>query len=251
MDERDERNQLLPLGEARALAATDFARQLLETAVEYKELRMMYACAIKEVQTKFEVLETEFKVRYQRNPISSIQTRLKSSSSIIEKMIRKGVPFSMENLEEQIQDLAGIRVICSYVDDIYALANALTSQDDITLVEEKDYIKHPKPNGYRSLHLIVSVPVFFSQQKRQIKVEVQIRTIAMDFWASLEHQMKYKREIPDQQHIVAQLKSCAEDIARVDMEMMDIRLRLEESVDEPTEDDLLIARLKKLDTPIL
>ena len=251
MDERDERNQLIPLGEAKALAATEFARQLLETAVEYKELRMMYACAIKEVQTKFEVLETEFKVRYQRNPISSIQTRLKSSSSIIEKMIRKGVPFSMENLEEQIQDLAGIRVICSYVDDIYALANALTSQDDITLLEEKDYIRNPKPNGYRSLHLIVSVPVFFSQQKRQIKVEVQIRTIAMDFWASLEHQMKYKREIPDQQHIVAQLKSCAEDIARVDMEMMDIRLRLEESVDEPTEDDLLIARLKKLDTPIL
>ena len=251
MDERDERNQLIPLGEAKALAATEFARQLLETAVEYKELRMMYACAIKEVQTKFEVLETEFKVRYQRNPISSIQTRLKSSSSIIEKMIRKGIPFSMENLEEQIQDLAGIRVICSYVDDIYALANALTSQDDITLLEEKDYIRNPKPNGYRSLHLIVSVPVFFSQQKRQIKVEVQIRTIAMDFWASLEHQMKYKREIPDQQHIVEQLKNCAEDIARVDREMMDIRRRLEESVDEPTEDDILIARLKKLDTPIL
>ena len=251
MDERDERNELIPLGEAKALAATEFAKQLLETAVDYKELRMMYACAIKEVQTKFEVLETEFKVRYQRNPISSIQTRLKSSSSIIEKMIRKGVPFSMENLEQQIQDLAGIRVICSYVDDIYALAQALTSQDDITLVEEKDYIKNPKPNGYRSLHLIVSVPVFFSQQKRQIKVEVQIRTIAMDFWASLEHQMKYKREIPDQQHIVAQLKSCAEDIARVDREMMDIRRRLEESVDDPTEDDLLIARLKKLDTPIL
>ena len=177
MDERDERNQLIPLGEAKALAATEFARQLLETAVEYKELRMMYACAIKEVQTKFEVLETEFKVRYQRNPISSIQTRLKSSSSIIEKMIRKGIPFSMENLEEQIQDLAGIRVICSYVDDIYALAQALTSQDDITLLEEKDYIRNPKPNGYRSLHLIVSVPVFFSQQKRQIKVEVQILSL--------------------------------------------------------------------------
>ena len=251
MDQRDERNELIPLGEAKALAATEFAKQLLETAVDYKELRMMYACAIKEVQTKFEVLETEFKVLYQRNPISSIQTRLKSSSSIIEKMIRKGVPFSMENLEQQIQDLAGIRVICSYVDDIYALAQALTSQDDITLVEEKDYIKNPKPNGYRSLHLIVSVPVFFSQQKRQIKVEVQIRTIAMDFWASLEHQMKYKREIPDQQRIVAQLKNCAEDIARIDQEMMAIRLRLEDSVDEPSEDDLLIARLKKLDTPIL
>ena len=251
MDELDERVELIPLGEAKALAATEFAKQLLETAVDYKELRMMYACAIKEVQTKFEVLETEFKVRYQRNPISSIQTRLKSSSSIIEKMIRKGIPFSMENLEAQIHDLAGIRVICSYVDDIYALAEALTSQDDITLVERKDYISSPKPNGYRSLHLIVSVPVFFSQQTRQIRVEVQIRTIAMDFWASLEHQMKYKREIPDQQHIVSQLKSCADDIARVDQEMMNIRLRLEASADEPSEDDLLIARLKKLDTPIL
>lgn len=251
MDEREERAELIPLGEAKALATGEFAKEMLETAVEYKELRMMYACAIKEVQTKFEVLETEFKVRYQRNPISAIQTRLKSSSSIIEKMIRKGIPFSMENLEEQIHDLAGIRVICSYVDDIYALADALTGQDDITLVEKKDYIKDPKPNGYRSLHLIVSVPVFFSQQKRQMKVEVQIRTIAMDFWASLEHQMKYKREIPDQQHIVARLKSCAEDIARVDQEMMNIRLRLEESADEPSEDDLLIARLKKLDTPIL
>ena len=251
MDELDERTELIPLGDAKALAASEFAKRMLETAVEYKELRMIYACAIKEVQTKFEVLETEFKVRYQRNPISSIQTRLKSSSSIIEKMIRKGIPFSIENLEQQIHDLAGIRVICSYLDDIYALADALTSQDDITLVEEKDYIKTPKPNGYRSLHLIVSVPVFFSQQKRQIKVEVQIRTIAMDFWASLEHQMKYKREIPNQQRIVAQLKSCAEDIARVDQEMMGIRLRLEDSVDDPTEDDLLIARLKKLDTPIL
>ena len=251
MDQRDERNELIPLGEARALAATEFAKQLLETAVDYKELRMMYACAIKEVQTKFEVLETEFKVRYQRNPIAAIQTRLKSSSSIVEKMIRKGIPFSLENLEAEIHDLAGIRVICSYVDDIYALAEALTSQDDITLVERKDYISSPKPNGYRSLHLIVSVPVFFSQQTRQIGVEVQIRTIAMDFWASLEHQMKYKREIPDQQHIVAQLKSCADDIARVDQEMMNIRLRLEASADEPSKDNLLIARLKKLDTPIL
>ena len=222
MDELDERVELIPLGEAKALAATEFAKQLLETAVDYKELRMMYACAIKEVQTKFEVLETEFKVRYQRNPISSIQTRLKSSSSIIEKMIRKGIPFSMENLEAQIHDLAGIRVICSYVDDIYALADALTSQDDITLVEKKDYIKHPKPNGYRSLHLIVSVPVFFSRQKRQIKVEVQIRTIAMDFWASLEHQLRYKSDQETTQKLRQRLQKCAEISASLDEEMQSI-----------------------------
>lgn len=225
MDELDERVELIPLGEAKALAATEFAKQLLETAVDYKELRMMYACAIKEVQTKFEVLETEFKVRYQRNPISSIQTRLKSSSSIIEKMIRKGIPFSMENLEAQIHDLAGIRVICSYVDDIYALADALTSQDDITLVEKKDYIKHPKPNGYRSLHLIVSVPVFFSRQKRQIKVEVQIRTIAMDFWASLEHKLQYKKNIPESQakFLKDELYDCAQQSAALDKRMQNIR----------------------------
>ena len=222
MDELDERVELIPLGEAKALAATEFAKQLLETAVDYKELRMMYACAIKEVQTKFEVLETEFKVRYQRNPISSIQTRLKSSSSIIEKMIRKGIPFSMENLEAQIHDLAGIRVICSYVDDIYALADALTSQDDITLVEKKDYIKHPKPNGYRSLHLIVSVPVFFSRQKRQIKVEVQIRTIAMDFWASLEHKIHYKFEGNAPEHIKEELVECAHMVSDLDARMLSL-----------------------------
>lgn len=250
MNEQEDISGLIPFAEVRTPAAAEIAKLMMETAVEYKELRMMYACAIKEVQTKFEVLDTEFNIRYQRNPIASIQTRLKSSSSIIEKMIRKGIPFSLENLEAQVQDMAGIRVICSYVDDIYTLAGALTAQDDISLVEIKDYIRDPKPNGYRSLHLIVTVPVFFARQKRSMKVEVQIRTIAMDFWASLEHQMKYKREIPDQQHIVAQLHTCAEDIARVDVEMMDIRRRLEGALDQQSDDDILIAKLKKLDTPI-
>ena len=226
------------------------ARRMLETAVEYKELRMMYACAIKEVQTKFEVLNTEFNILYKRNPISSMSTRLKSSSSIIEKLHRKGIGFSLENLECCIQDIAGIRIICSYVDDIYTLAEALTGQDDITLVEKKDYIANPKPNGYRSLHLIISVPVFFSQQKREMKVEVQIRTIAMDFWASLEHQIKYKREIPDQENIVAKLKACADDIARIDEEMMNIHRQLEASENKEREKDSLLSMLRKLDTPI-
>ena len=250
MDQRDERNELIPLGEARALAATEFAKQLLETAVDYKELRMMYACAIKEVQTKFEVLETEFKVRYQRNPISSIQTRLKSSSSIIEKMIRKGIPFSMENLEAQIHDLAGIRVICSYMDDIYALADALTSQDDITLVEQKDYIRHPKPNGYRSLHLIVSVPVFVSRQKRQNKVEVQIRTIAMDFWASVDHQLKYKQDIEDVENadqLSQELKECADIIAQTDARMQAIKDKIFPGNTLP---QTAMEKLKKLTIPL-
>ena len=122
----------------------ELARHMLETAVEYKELRMMYACAIKEVQTKFEVLNTEFNILYKRNPISSMQTRLKSSASTIEKLHRKGLSFSLENLEEHIQDMAGIRIICSYVDDIYTLAESIIKQDDITLVEKKDYIAKPQ-----------------------------------------------------------------------------------------------------------
>lgn len=241
---------LIPLVPAAHQANSEVARRMLETAVEYKELRMMYSCAIKEVQTKLEVLNTEFNILYKRNPINSMHTRLKSSSSIMEKMLRKGIEFSLENLEEHIQDVAGIRIICSYVDDIYTLADALTGQDDITLVEKKDYIANPKPNGYRSLHLIVSVPVFFSQQKRDMKVEVQIRTIAMDFWASLEHQIKYKKEIPDQENIVAKLKACADDIARIDGEMMDIHRQLEASENEEEEDDSILVMLRKLDTPI-
>lgn len=250
MDLRSEAPDLSPLVPPPYPANDSLARRMLETAVEYKELRMMYSCAIKEVQTKFEVLNTEFNILYKRNPISSMSTRLKSSSSIIEKLHRKGIGFSLENLEEYIQDIAGIRIICSYVDDIYTLADALTSQDDITLVEKKDYIANPKPNGYRSLHLIISVPVFFSQQKRSMKVEVQIRTIAMDFWASLEHQIKYKREIPDQENIVAKLKACADDIARIDSEMMDIHRQLEASENKEREEDSLLTMLRKLDTPI-
>ena len=136
------------------------------------------------------------------------------------------------------------------MDDIYTLADALIKQDDIRLLEKKDYIATPKPNGYRSLHLIITVPVFFAQQKRDIKVEVQIRTIAMDFWASLEHQMKYKKQIAQQEEIVSQLRFCAESIASVDMKMMDIRHRLESAEDQPSEDDILISKLKKLDMPI-
>lgn len=250
MDIQAEVTDLIPLAPAVRRTDDELARHMLETAVEYKELRMMYACAIKEVQTKFEVLNTEFSILYKRNPISSMQTRLKSSSSTIEKLHRKGLSFSLENLEKYIQDIAGIRIVCSYVDDIYTLAEAIINQDDITLVEKKDYIANPKPNGYRSLHLIVSVPVFFSQQKRDMKVEVQIRTIAMDFWASLEHQMKYKREIPDQENIVAKLKACADDIARIDREMMEIHRQLEASENLEAEEDSILAMLRKLDTPI-
>ena len=161
------------------------AMNLLDGVLDYKDLMMGYACAIKEINTKFEVLDTEFEVRYKRNPISSIETRLKSQTSILEKMARLGIAPSRENIENNLNDIAGIRVICSYIDDIYFLADALTKQDDIKLIKRKDYISNPKPNGYRSLHLIVSVPIFFAESSKEVKAEVQIRTIAMDFWASL------------------------------------------------------------------
>ena len=223
------------------------AKKMVGTVVEYRDLRMMYSCAIKEIRTKFDVLNSEFNVRYQRNPIASITSRLKSSASIMEKLARLDVPFSVENVNEHLHDVAGIRVICYYVDDIYRLAHALAKQDDITVLNFKDYIKNPKPNGYRSYHLIVSVPVFFSDQTKNMKVEVQIRTIAMDFWASLEHQLKYKKEVPDQQEIVDQLTECATQISQIDTQMYEIRNRIEQAEDEPTEEDLLMEKLRRID----
>lgn len=228
----------------------DQTKKLVSTLVEYKELMMMYTCAMKEIRTKFDVLNTEFNVRYQRNPINSISTRLKRTSSIAEKLSRQDQEFSIESIEENLNDVAGVRVICSYIDDIYWIADALLKQDDVTLVGRKDYIANPKPNGYRSLHLIVKVPVFFTERKRDMKVEVQIRTIAMDFWASLEHQLKYKQDIPNQQDIIAQLKACAEVINTTDKRMLDIRHQIELAADIPTEDELLLEKLTRLDVTI-
>lgn len=225
-------------------------RRMAGTMVDYKEMRMRYSCAIKEVRTKFDVLNSEFNVRYQRNPITSINSRLKSSTSIMEKLSRKGLSFTVENVEENLFDVAGIRVVCSYVDDIYVLAEALAQQDDITVIRRKDYIRNPKPNGYRSYHMIVSVPVFFSDQTREMAVEVQIRTIAMDFWASLEHQLKYKQEVPNQAEIVKSLTACAEQIASIDEQMWQVRQQIESSEDLPTEEEILMEKLRKIDIAV-
>ncbi len=206
---------------------------------EYKELIMMYTCALKEVKTKFEVLDSEFNVKHSRNPISSINTRVKSNSSIFDKIKRKNANFSVQTVKEKINDVAGIRIICSYIDDIYVLANALLEQDDITLVSIKDYIKEPKENGYRSLHIVVSIPVFFSDHKEQLKVEVQIRTIAMDFWASLEHQLKYKHDITNSDIIMKELRQSAEEIANNDIRMLEIRKQIEKSKTALKQDKVL------------
>ena len=178
-----------------------------EVAEQFQQLMMMYSCAIREVRTKLEVLNDEFQVQRSHNPISYIKYRVKKPRSILEKLKRRGYPVTLQSVEENLHDVAGIRVICSYVQDIYMVADMLTSQNDITLLEVKDYIANP---------------VFFSDGCKPLKVEVQIRTIAMDFWASLEHQLKYKTEgdVPDS--IAAELKDCSDVIANTDQRMQNI-----------------------------
>ena len=227
------------------------AMGLLNGVMEYREMMMAYSCAIKEVRTKFDVLDTEFHVRNQRNPISTIHTRLKSQTSILEKMNRIGYAPTVENIVTHLNDIAGVRVICAYVDDIYEIADALIRQDDIQLIRKKDYIANPKPNGYRSLHLIVSVPVFFAESRKEMKVEVQIRTIAMDFWASLEHQIKYKKDISNAEEIIGRLKNCADVIAETDLEMQKIRRQIEKEADTSVDSETILERLKKFDVPIV
>ena len=190
---------------------------------------MMYSCAIREVRTKLEVLNEELSVRYNRNPIEFIKTRLKKPISILKKMESRGLEVSLESMMENLNDVAGIRVICYFIDDIYDVARWLSRQDDITVLQVKDYIRNPKSNGYRSLHLIIEIPVFFSEEKRRMKVEVQIRTIAMDFWASLEHQLRYKKDLEHVENaelISEELKQCADTIAQTDERMQSIREKI-------------------------
>ncbi len=188
-----------------------------------------YRCAMMEIETKFKVLNEEFSLEYDRNPIESIKTRLKSGDSILKKIKQKDIEFTLDSVEEKIRDIAGVRVICSFLEDIYVLAECLLKQDDIRLIEMKDYIKNPKENGYRSLHIIVEVPIFLQNEKRWMKVEVQLRTIAMDFWASLEHKVKYKKDIPSQieRDILKDLTECAEASALLDKRMAHIKDRIE------------------------
>lgn len=184
-----------------------------------------YKCAIMEIETKFKVLNEQFSLNGESNPIEFIQSRIKSYGSILRKIHAKDFPRSLEGIENNIHDVAGIRVVCSFVQDIYRLADCFLQQDDITLLERKDYIQNPKPNGYRSLHLIVAVPIFLENEKRLVKVEVQLRTLAMDFWASLEHKLRYKKNLPAdvQESLAGDLKRCADESARWDAKMQDIR----------------------------
>ncbi len=195
----------------------------------YEELVMRYNCAMLEIKTKLDVLNNQLSLKRDSNPFEAIQCRIKSPKSMLEKLNRNGWPLTVESIEKNLNDVAGIRVICSFPDDIYDIAGRLCAQDDIRLIARKDYIKNPKDNGYRSLHLILEVPIFLLEEKKYMRVEVQFRTIAMDFWASLEHKVKYKKEIPAKNvaEISEELKECADEISRLDIRMQDIRRKID------------------------
>ena len=192
-----------------------------------EETTMIYRSALREISTKLNVLDDEFKVRRKRNPIEYMKSRVKSVGSIMEKLKGRGFEVSVESAKENLIDIAGIRVICSFVSDIYEIAQLLKGQYDVTLVEEKDYIKVPKANGYRSLHMVIQIPIFLSDHVENVRVEVQIRTIAMDFWASLEHKLYYKMGTENHVHIRNDLKECADVIALTDMRMQEIQREVE------------------------
>ncbi len=203
-----------------------FRQWAKQSSLPYQELLSYYRCAMMEVETKFKVLSEDFSVRYDRNPIQSIRPRLKTTDSIIDKLQRNSFDITLESIEENLKDVAGVRVICSFQSDVYNLADALLSQDDVELIARKDYIANPKPNGYRSLHLIVAVPIFLHNNKKMMKVEIQIRTLAMDWWASLEHEMKYKKDLDVSGQIQRELHECAELADAIDRRMEYLNTRL-------------------------
>ena len=195
----------------------------MEQYQSFSKLMAYYRCAMMEIETKLNVLNVEYSLRYDRNPISSVKTRLKSPVSIREKLTRRGIPVTVDNIETHLNDVAGVRVICSFPQDVQTLAKALLKQDDVELIERKDYILNPKQNGYRSLHLIVAVPIYLAHEKRKMRVEIQLRTIAMDFWASLEHQLRYKKDVEFTDEMAKELKFCAELSAELDRRMDNLR----------------------------
>ena len=212
----------------KSLLSDEFLDLVQKNKKPFDLMMSYYQCAIMEIETKFRVLDQEYSLEYDKNPIEAIKSRVKSPESLAKKIRRKNIPMSLTSIEENIKDIAGVRVICSFPDDIYELEESFLKQDDIILIERKDYIKNPKPNGYRSLHYVVQVPIFLQKNKKFVNVEVQFRTIAMDFWASLEHKLRYKKNIPeDKAHLLQEeLYSCAIQSAELDNRMQEIRNQL-------------------------
>ncbi len=235
----DDRNSLTHIDEHRAnmknhmmtRLATDetFLAMVKRNAAPFRQLMVYYECAMMEVETKFRVLDAEYGLQHDRNPIESIKTRLKSTDSLAKKLVRKGFPISVESIKENIFDVAGVRVVCAFPEDIFTLADAFLTQDDVALIEKRDYIANPKPSGYRSLHLIIEIPIFLESEKRPVKVEVQLRTISMNFWASLEHQLRYKKNLSDEDAVAVaeELEQLAKDASELDSRMQNLRSYLD------------------------
>lgn len=194
----------------------------------------LYNSALKEVGTKLEILNDEFQHVHQYNPIEYIKRRIKTPESIVKKLKRYGYESTIDNMVNYVNDIAGIRIVCSFTSDIYRMAEMIGKQNDLTVVSVKDYIKHPKESGYKSYHMLVTVPIFLSDRVVDTKVEIQIRTIAMDFWASLEHKLRYKKHINNSEEIADKLKHVADVITEMDCEMQDIRHMIE-FIDDNTE----------------
>ena len=199
---------------------------------EFLVMRNLYEAAARQLTLKFEILNDEFSVLYARNPIHHIESRVKTPESIAAKLMKKGLPVSIETAREHVNDIAGVRVVCSYIDDVYRVAEMLERQKDIEIVKRQDYIKTPNYNGYRSLHLDIRVPVYLSDRTEYVVAEIQIRTIAMDFWASLEHKIAYKFEGNPPKRLVSELKACADMVDMLDAKMFSLNneiMKLEEA----------------------
>lgn len=224
-------------------ANDEFHAMVQRNLAPYRRLMTYYECAVMEVETKFRVLDAEYGLQHDRNPIESIKTRLKSPESLAKKLARKGFPLSVESIEENIYDVAGVRVVCTFLDDLYTLADALLAQDDVALVERRDYVAEPKASGYRSLHLIIETPIFLESEKRLMKVEVQLRTISMNFWASLEHQLRYKKNLADEDAgaLENELIELAESAADLDARMQALRDYLDRADGADSADGALLA----------
>jgi len=221
-------------------------KELKAIKVELTRFMMAYKFALDEMNTKINILKDEFNYIHDYNPIEHVKSRLKSPESILKKVYRKGHDFTLQSIKENVKDIAGIRITCSFSSDIYELYTMIANQKDIRVVETKDYIKNPKPNGYQSLHLILEIPIFMSDREELTYVEVQIRTIAMDFWASLEHKMyyKYNKEIP--KHMLTELKDAATMATQLDRKMEQLHREISEikKADEEQEKHLLIDKGK-------
>ena len=224
------RNELASQVMSRLATSDEFLEMVNRNIGPYQRLMTYYECAMMEVETKFRVLDAEYSLQHDRNPIESIKTRLKSTDSLAKKLVRKGFPLTVESIEQNIYDVAGVRVVCTFPEDMFALADALLAQDDVVLIERRDYVNNPKPSGYRSLHLIIETPIYLEKEKRLVKVEVQLRTISMNFWASLEHQLRYKKGLDEKTAaaVSSELADLADVAANMDQRMQALRYYLDE-----------------------